>query len=305
MDEMTLVAELGRTSDAEQVHLDDVRRVLLDAASERGTARRRGSRLLAAAVAAVALGGGSLYAAVRLDASSPTTNTTIECGLDTYIPSESGNPVGDCYAAMARNGAPVPALEGWITPSGLVAVLPEAVEPPAGSRPLPAGFQISAPIRYVNDALGDQAGPLSAGCLSAQAATTYVEGVLGVAGLGSWHVSMTGDDAACPSYASALDPQTQTVSVSAFASSPGADAGNVGTTLDDELGRQLAATCTSAAAALGLASDDASKLGVPSSALSVSDGGTIGATPGCARAFVEPAGDLDVVIWVVPTPSAG
>jgi hypothetical protein len=305
MDEMTLVTELGRTVPAEQLHLDGVRSALLEAANERGTARHRTSRLLVAAVAAVALGGGSLYAAVRLSSSSPTTNTTIECGLDTYIPSESGNPVGDCYASMARTQSQVPPLEGWITPTGLVAVLPQSVGPPAGSRPLPSGFQISAPIRYLNDALGDQTGPLSTGCLSSQAATSYVDQVLNSAGLGTWQVALTGGGGACPAYAAAVDPGTTTVAVSAYASSPNAGAGNVGTTLENELGRQLAATCAPAATALALAKDDATQLGVPSSVLSVSDGGTIGSTAGCARAFVEPGGDLDVVVWIVSTSSAG
>lgn len=306
MDEMTMLAELGRVPDADPQALADTRASLL-AATRAGRPRLvRSGRLIAAAAAVVALGGGSLYAGLTLSTTNPTTTTTIECGPDTYIPTESGNPVADCYAALARSESQVPPLEGWITATGLAAVLPVGTAPPAGSHPLPAHFQVSAPIRFVTDALGDQAGPLATSCLTAQQATRYARSVLGVAGLGSWQVSVQGDGGTCPSYFAAVDAGSSAVDLQALGSSQGAGANNVGTRLDDELKEQLGATCAAAPDAVALAQRDAAALGIAADTMTVSNGGTVGAAPGCAAAFVEPAGFLDVVVWTAPVaPSAG
>lgn len=296
MDELQMVTELADVPAPDASHVASVREALLAMARTDAHPRRSG-RILAAAAVVAAVGGGSVYAGLRLSAASPSTNTTIECGPDTYIPTESGNPVADCYAALARSEATVPPLVGWITPGGLVAVLPQSDPPPAGSRPLPAGFQVSAPIRYVNDALGDQAGPLSTGCLSPAEATSYAEGVLATAGLGSWHVSVTPSGSSCDAYVAVVDAGSSSVGLRGFASTPGS--ANVENELDQTLQGQLRSTCTSAASAMALARGDAQHLSIPSDALSVSDGGVIGTT-GCATAFVEPGGDVDVVVWTVP-----
>jgi len=250
--------------------------------------------------AAVVLTGGSVAAwAVVSSQTDPRTMTTIECGRDSYIPVETANPVIDCYAALAIQEATVPPLTGWITPTGLVAVLPTGVSPPTGSRPLPESFQVDAGIRYVNDALGDVAGPLQSGCLGPSAAIAYATSKLDFAGLRGIQVTVrpSSSASACPSYASILDTQRTSVELIPMGSWTSTEAKNVTIVLDQQLAHQLAATCASTSDAEALARSDAASLGIAANGLLLSDAGAIGRAPHCAAAFIEAGGSVDVVIW--------
>lgn len=255
-----------------------------------------------AMVAAVVVTSGSVAAwAVVSSQTNPSTTTTIECGQDTYIPVETGNPILDCYSALANQEATVPPLIGWITPTGLVAVLPTGQAPPAGSRPLPASFQVDAGIRYATDALGDVAGPLMSGCLDPSAATAYATSQLAIAGLTRFQVTMrsSGTASSCPSYFTYLDPQHQSADLIPEGSWSATSASNVTVVLDQELAKQLNGSCTTTSDAEALARSDAASLGIADQALLVSAAGAIGSSSSCATAFVEPGGAVDVVVWQV------
>jgi hypothetical protein len=308
---MTLVRELGRVAEPAPETMADVRHVLLEATTSSAVGRRPRRwlqhRALTAA-AAVVLVSGSALAGYELTRTSPSTNTTIECGTDTYIPVTSGDPVADCHAALARDGGSVPPLAGWVTPTGLVVVLPRGQTPPTGATPLPSSFQVDAGVRFLTDALADQRSPLSTSCLSSDAAVAYAQRLLDLTGLLSWRVATPtdgGGSGSCATYAGFPDPSSDTVVLSGarVAAPPGAPT-DVGSRLDARLAAQLSAstggTCATTASAMALAERDASELGIAASTMSVSDAGRIGGGPTCARAFVDPAGFLDVLVWQVP-----
>lgn len=278
-------------------------RLVATTASSALPARRRilhvPQKVLAMAAAVVLTGGSVAAWAVVSSQTDPHTTTTIECGQDTYIPVETGNPVLDCYAALANQEATVPPLTGWITPTGLVAVLPTSEAPPAGSRPLPVSFQVDAGIRYATDALGDAAGPLQSGCLDPSAATAYANSQLALAGLADFQVTVGSSSATCPSYIPILDPQRGSVQLIPTGSWTAAAARNVTVVLDQQLAHQLAGTCATTSDAEAFARSDAASLGISAQALLVSGAGAIGSAASCARAFVEPGGSVDVVIWQV------
>lgn len=307
---MDRLHELRHVEPPARAQLDDVRSQLLHEARGAAAAPRRARRRrrIAASAAALALvGGGSVAWASAQRSSTARTGTTIECGLDTFIPVESGNPVLDCHNALARQDPNVPQLRGWETPSGFVAVLPVGELPPPGSTPLPARFQVDAGIRYATDAFADTTGPLVTGCLTSRAAVTYASHQLAIAGLTGWRVvlqSPAGTAPSCASYPAVVDASTSTVQMMQGAGSPrrGTD---VASRLDDLLQSQMTdgpdAQCLGASAAVALAEHDARALGIDASAITVSDGGTIGASgPRCAAPFLVPAGYFDVVVWMAP-----
>jgi hypothetical protein len=236
---------------------------------------------------------------------TPKTTTTIECGTDTFIPVETASPVADCREWLSSQGGTVPPLVGWITPRGLVAVLPDGVAPPADSTPLPSGFEVDAGVRFVTDALGDAAGPLAAGCLSPTAATQFAKGQLAIAGLTWWHVAVDTSRGAtsCDAYAAIVNAPSATVVLDEYGASQGATSDPV-TRLEAELHAQLVsgpnAQCLTTRAASVTASRDAAALGIASDAVVISDAGRIGRGERCATPFVEPGGSVDVVLWQEP-----
>jgi len=312
---MNVIEELravGVTAPPSPDTLDAVRVSILRAAPESATApryRRWLQHRVLTSVAAVALvGGGSVAVWAALTATvNPKTATTIECGVDTFIPVETGNPVLACYEALAHQGGTVPPLVGWVTPTGLVEVLPSGQRPLAGSTPLPSGFQVDAGVRYATDSLGDASGPLQSGCLSSPSAIDFTQGQLAIAGLASWHVRVDAPNGStsCDAYTAVVEAQATTIVLeSAPNGSPQGDAGNVTIRLDDELHAQLVsgpdAACLTTRAAEALASRDAASLGIPLDAVMISDAGMVGSGARCATPFVEPAGNVDVVLWQAP-----
>jgi hypothetical protein len=310
---MERLHELGRTEPPSAEQLGAIRdRLLVEARGHRSVPSHRPHRRrrTVASIAALALvtTGSAAFAAARLSSSRASANTTIECGIDTYIPVESANPVLDCYDTLARSGGQVPPLTGWISTSGMVEVLPIGTRPSAGSVPLPARFQVDPGIRYVTDVLGDATGPLLEGCLAPPSAVAYVQGQLAIAALTGWTVSVQPATGSCDDYFAAIDAATSTVVLSgAAAPSSQGSGGDVELRLARLLTSQMVvgadARCLDAATAITTATHDATALGIASNVIGVSDGGVIGpAGPRCATPFVEPAGFVDVVIWMAPRP---
>jgi hypothetical protein len=316
--ELTVIEDLGEVPPPAHDVVTFARRALSNeiAATIPGDGRRGGSRLgrvLAAASVMVAVGGLSL-GAYRLSMSSPTTNTTIECGADTFIPVQTGDPLADCAATMARSGSSVPPLEAWASPSGLVVVLPENQSPPAGSTRLPSTFRVDTAVRFLTDSLSDEVGPLASACLVPSAATSVVDHAFHLTGLVGWSVAITPAPApsngGCADYAAVVDPGTRRVNLmqgwstaSSMSSSSGADM-RLDQLLAAQIGGGPGSRCVSVPGAMALANADAHALGISNDALSVSDGGSLaGAGTTCAHAYVDPAGFVGVIVWAIPSSS--
>jgi len=309
MDVMDELRGVGATPPPRPATLAAVRTAILEEAREVETPRRRRwlQHPVLSSVAAVVLvsGGSAAVLAAVSHGTNPRTTTTIECGVDTFIPEETGSPILDCYQALAQQGGTVPPLVGWVTSTGLVAVLPSGQPPPDGSTPLPPGFQVDTGVRYLTDSLGDVAGPLLGGCLASPAAVQYADRQLAIAELSGWQIRVEGATAStgCTSYVAVIEAQGMTIDLQStpIGSSSG---GNVTVRLDERLHSQLVsgpqAACLSTAAARSLADRDAAELGLPSDEVIVSDGGSVGSGRGCATPFVEAGGGVDVVLWQVP-----
>jgi hypothetical protein len=274
--------------------------------------RRHLSRRWMVSMAAFASMIGAGATAWALSSDGPRTNTTIECGVDAYIPVESGNPILDCQHALAMQGSTVPPLAGWITPTGLVAVLPTSVAPPAGSTPLPRGFTEDRSVLFVNDVLNDVATPIATTCTSPADATAFAQRQLRLAGLGTWRVSVrqpdAGSSAGCLSYFGSLDATNQEVVLIPWTFTSAAS-DNPTVRLDVLLRDQLitpgTARCLSSAQAAALVEDDAARVGLPASQVAVSVAGRLGAGAECAIATLDPGGSTQVDIWEVPPASRG
>jgi hypothetical protein len=282
------------------------RRLLVSECRQLRTHRVRGPRRWAVPVAAAAFllgAGAATWAVTRTD---PTTSTTIECGADTYIPVESGNPIADCHAALARQEAVVPPLAGWITPTGLVAVLPVGVTPPTGSTPLPSTFAVNRSILYVGDVLNDEAQPISASCTTSEQARSFARFQLDLADLRNWSVHVrTAQSGTCVGYMGYLDSSSQGVTLVPETVS---SATNVEVQLDQRLRAQLtsgpSATCDTSAQAASLVEDDAHALGMAPGDVAVSVAGRIGTSATtCALVTIDPGGSTQAIIWQVPTSS--
>lgn len=319
MDLSQLLEDTRSTTPPSERCLDAVRAQLLAAAASAKPVaprrRRTGRRLALALAVGVLVVAGVAAGWAAFGTASPRTTFTIECGVDTFIPSQTGDPIADCRAAMAQQEKDVPTLVGWITSTGIVAVLPRGVAPPAGSTPLPAGFRQDRSQLFASQMLADMVSPLAVGCLSQDDAVAYARRQLGVAGLVDWTVKVrppTGaaQTARCLAYLPDLAASDRAVTLI-----PSAASYLVGTAkatyeasppikLDLLLHSQLAQTagpnCLSVAAAAALAASDAHKLGIPDDELSVTQAGAIAPGSSCAVAAMDPGGGIGGDIWAVP-----
>jgi hypothetical protein len=273
--------------------LDHTRRLLETEC--RGSARARvtgRSRRWAVPLAAATFLAGAGAAAWAVTRSDPTTATTIECGTDTFIPVQSGDPVVDCRNALAREETSVPPLEGWITPGGLVAVLPKGVAPPTGSTPLPSAFAVDSSVLYVSDVLGDEAQPIATTCTTSNAAVAFARSQLALAGLVGWVVQVqpsTGQGGPCAGYSGYLDASSHTVVLTPM---PVSSPNSVDVRLDERLRTHQAAT---------LVRSDANELGLAPADYSVNVASTIGENQTtCALVTIDPVGSIQATIWQVP-----
>ena len=247
--------------------------------------------------------------------SDSRTTLTVECGTGSYIPSDSGDPIFDCRQALALQSKNVPPLVGWITPTGIVAVFPEGQSPPAGSTPMPVGFQQDRSVLFVNEVLNDVVNPLATRCSSTREAIAYVRQQLGIAGLLAWTVKVSppmdgAKSAGCLEYFASTDATTHTLilrpqgAYNVSGTNKDIYEANLPVKLDRMLHAQLGSTtgpsCLNLADAAALAERDTHQLGIPDSAVIVTQAGSIGASgPTCATPAVDPAGLVQVALWAV------
>jgi hypothetical protein len=310
MNAFELLEQAGSVDPAGDDVMGRTRRAIVAAATQSDGRRRWvGARLLdshpgisaAAAAAVFATSGFTVWAAVG-GHTNPRTNTTIECGYNSYIPVESGDPVLDCRNVLRRQDHKVPPLSGWITPTGLVAVLPKSDRPPAGSVPLPNGFHENGSELYLDDEMNDVAAPIATGCTSVANATGFASKELRVAGLSGWVVKVRPGAGSCSIYVSLTDASSKTLTLipEPYSSSP-----NVTVSLDKKLRSQLGSSpnahCAAPADAVALVKQDARDLRIDTRSVIVSEGGAIGTgSPKCSIATLDPAGGIEVTIWIVP-----
>ncbi len=261
-----------------------------------------------APLAAVPLLAGAGAAAWAVTRNDPSASTTIECGTDTFIPVESGNPILDCHNALARQESVVPPLAGWITPTGLVAVLPTGEAPPPGSTPLPAAFAVDRSILYVGDVLDDEAQPIATTCTTSGAAAAFARAQLQLADLPGWSVqvrSSTGSSGPCVGYSGFLDTSSH---AAVLVPTPPSSASRLDVRLDERPRTQLvsgpSASCDTSSQAVALVGSDARQLGLAPSDYAVSVASTIGsAATTCALVTIDPGGSIQANVWQVPSGS--
>ena len=124
-------------------------------------------------------------------ATAPARETTsVECvikGVDTIIPSTSGDPAQDCTAEWKHEFGKAPSLVAYDNTLGGVTVLPRTAKPPAGWRTLKS--QDVALIQLQNS-LDDYVGGLNSGCFDDKAATALTKQKLAEFGLTGWSVTL-------------------------------------------------------------------------------------------------------------------
>lgn len=172
---------------------------------------RRRLVLAAAAVALVAIATAATWVALR---GAPARETTsVECviqGVDTIIPSSSGDPVQDCDVEWKRElGSAAPPLVAYDNRLGGVTVLPRSQQPPQGWTVLRS--QNVALIELQNS-LDDYVDGLNSGCLDAKAATALTNAKLARYGFRSWSVAIRTGTGPCVDV-DIVDPASQTVTL--------------------------------------------------------------------------------------------
>lgn len=191
----------------------------------RPTLRRRRLVLALAAVAVVAIATAATWAVLSRGPARETTS--VECvirGVDTIIPSTSGDPAQDCAVEWKREVGSAPALVAYDNTLGGVTVLPRTAKPPAGWKALKS--QDVALIQLQNS-LDDYVGGLYSGCLDAKAATALTRQKLAEFGFTGWTVT-TADSGSQPQGvktcigAAYVDPVARTVSLGGYGVPSGA-----------------------------------------------------------------------------------
>ena len=230
----------------------------------RAVAPRRRPLVLALAVLAAAATAAGAWAILR---GSPAHETTsVECvihGVDTIIPSTSGDPARDCAAEWKRElGTAAPALRAYDNGLGGVTVLLRSETPPAGFRRLVSGQDVD--LIQLQNSLDDFVNGLNSRCLAGTAATSLTRGKLAQFGFTGWTVttksSPIGGGKTCWNV-DVVDPSTQTVALLA-----GSDQnGGTQTELADKL-RPITRRCETLPAAVASVRNAASTVGLPESA---------------------------------------
>jgi hypothetical protein len=228
----------------------------------RKAAPRRRLVLAVAAVALVAIATAATWAALR---SAPARETTsVECvikGVDTVIPSSSGNPVRDCDIEWKRElGNAAPPLVAYDNTLGGVTVLPRGQTPPKGWAVLRSQ---NVALIELQDSLDDYIAGLNSGCFDAQAATGLTNTKLGRFGFHGWAVAVRSGAGTCVA-ADVVDPGSRTVTLIPTSRPTGAEE-----TLFLKLARRLrpiTQTCERLSAAVAAANEAATSLGLSAAA---------------------------------------
>ena len=242
--------------------------------------RRRRLVLAVAILALVAIATAATWVALGKGPARETTS--VECvikGVDTIIPSTSGDPARDCTVEWKRELGSAPPLVAYDNALGGVTVLPRSATPPAGWRTIHS--QDVALIELQNS-LDDFVNGLNSSCLGNAAATNLTKSKLAQFGFTGWTVSSR--DASSPGTAppaqagtrtapgvksdgstcwngDVVDPSTRSVTL--IASSD--QSGGTPTRLADKL-RPITQSCESLPAAVTSVRAAASDLGLSESA---------------------------------------
>jgi hypothetical protein len=252
----------------------------------RGAVRRRTTRrrlvLAVAVVALVAIATAATW--VVLNQGPARETTSVECvieGVDTIIPSTSGDPARDCAVEWTRElGSAAPPLLAYDNGHGGVTVLLRRATPPAGFTRLAAGQD--ADLIQLQNSLDDFVNGLNSSCLGNAAATNLTESKLAQFGFTGWTV--TSRDASSPGTAppaqagartaptvksdgsncwngDVVDPNTQSVTLMASSDQNGGTPTSLAARL-----RPLTRSCVSLPAAVASARAAATSVGLSESA---------------------------------------
>jgi hypothetical protein len=234
----------------------------------RSTRRTTRRRRLVLAVAALALAGIATAATWAVLQSAPARETTsVECvihGVDTIIPSTSGDPAHDCAVEWKRElGTAAPPLRAYDNGDGGVTVLLSSETPPTGFKRLASGQD--ADLIQLQGSLDDFVNGLNSSCLDSTAATNLVKTNLARFGFTGWMVNVRGATTS-PGQCfdqDIVDPASSTVTLASF----GAVAGPSSTVqkLADKL-RPITQSCESLPNAVASVRAAASDLGLAESA---------------------------------------
>jgi hypothetical protein len=160
-------------------------------ARPRPVPRRRRLVLALAVLALAAIATAATWVAIARNGPARET-TSVEClikGVDTIIPSTSGDPARDCAVEWQRElGNAAPPLAAYDNTYGGVTVLPRSRKPPAGWKSL--GSQDVALIE-LQDSLDDYVNGLNSSCLDDPAATAVTKAKLAEFGFRGWAVTVT------------------------------------------------------------------------------------------------------------------
>jgi hypothetical protein len=242
------------------------------------TPRRRRPVLALAALALVGIATAATWAALS---SGPARETTsVECvikGVDTIIPSSSGNPVTDCAAQWQRDeGTAAPPLRAYDNSFGGVTVLPRSETPPSGWKPLQSQ---DVALIELQDSLDDAIAGLNSSCLDGTAATSLTQRKLAEFGFIGWTATLRSASTslspnatnAAPTVRSSsacydaeyIDPSSSTVQLIPIGAPTTTD--STVKNLADEL-RPLTQSCKSLPSAVAAVRAAASELGLSESA---------------------------------------
>ena len=241
--------------------LADLSRLPFGRRAQRQPATRRRRLVLALAVLAVAV---TATAAtwVVLEKAPARETTSVDClikGVDTIIPSTSGDPAHDCAVEWKRElGSAAPTLVAYDNTFGGVAVLPRSQKPPAGWKTLRSQ---DVALIQLQSSLDDYINGLDSTCLNAAAATRFTQARLAQFGFTGWTVTIR-RSGSCED-ADVVDPTTRSVTL---------DGGPAATgptypfeKLADKL-RPVTRTCESLPAAVASVRAAASSLGLSENA---------------------------------------
>lgn len=232
----------------------------------RAAPHRRRLVLALAAVFVVAIATAATWVALSHDPARETTS--VECvikGVDTIIPSTSGDPARDCAVEWKREFGNAPALVAYDNTLGGVTVLPRTAKPPAGWRTLKSQ---DVALIQLQSSLDDYVAGLHSSCLDDKAATALTRQKLAEFGFSGWTVTLA-DSASQPQGvttcigAAYVDPVARTVNLSGYGVPSGAPERPA--QLAAKL-RPIARQCRSVPAAVASVRGAANSLGLSESA---------------------------------------
>jgi hypothetical protein len=262
-------------SDAAAVFAVSGREELLDAvtgrpfgraARPRPMARRRRLVLALAVLALTAIATAATWVAISRNAPARET-TSVECvinGVDTIIPSTSGDPAHDCAVEWKRElGKAGPRLVAYDNGFGGITVLPHTQTPPAGYKRL-ASQEVA--LIELQTSLDDVIHGLNSSCLDPASATSLAKAKLRQFGFVGWTVSVRDpQSAAAPGMCTSIDIVDPVARSITLAGVGGLSAGGSALKLADKL-RPLTRSCESLPAAVSSVRATASSLGLSESA---------------------------------------